>query len=234
MEKYFYISLFLMYIINNGSIAINETILSYTVNPQQENVQFFWQDNEGQPIKSLANLKKYVEQNNQILVFGMNGGMFTKELAPQGLFIQHRKTIVPLDTISGAGNFYLKPNGVFYLTQERKAFVQQTADFRPDQSIVYATQSGPMLVINGKIHAAFRQGSTNLNIRNGVGITADNQILFAISTEKINLYDFAKFFQDNGCQNALYLDGYVSRAYIPSKNWNQLDGKFGVMIGIIK
>jgi uncharacterized protein YigE (DUF2233 family) len=91
-----------------------------------------------------------------------------------------------------------------------------------------------MLVINGKIHPAFKKGSTKLNIRNGVGILPNNNVVFAISKTEINFYDFAEYFQQLGCKNALYLDGFVSRMYLPEKNWTQTDGNFGVLIGVTK
>jgi uncharacterized protein YigE (DUF2233 family) len=31
----------------------------------------------------------------------------------------------------------------------------------------------------------------------------------------------------------LYLDGFVSRMYLPAENWLQTDGDFGVMIGAV-
>jgi len=89
-----------------------------------------------------------------------------------------------------------------------------------------------MLVIDGEIHAAFKENSTNLNIRNGVGILPNNQIVFVISKKEINFYDFAAYFKKLGCINALYLDGFVSRTYLPEKKWNQIDGDFGVIIGV--
>jgi uncharacterized protein YigE (DUF2233 family) len=101
-----------------------------------------------------------------------------------------------------------------------------------NDNIKFATQSGPMLVVNGEIHTAFKKGSSNLNIRNGVGILPNNHILFAMSKKEINFYDFAQFFKNAGCKNALYLDGFVSRTYLPEKNWVQTDGQFGVMIGV--
>lgn len=162
----------------------------------------------------------------------MNAGMYTKELEAQGLFIDRQKTIVALDTASGGGNFYMKPNGVFYLTNNNAAVVCKTNDFKNNGTIKYATQSGPMLVIDGRIHPAFTQSSNNLNIRNGVGILPDNKVVFAISKTEINFYDFAKFFQDLGCRNALYLDGFLSRMYLPERNWLQTNGNFGVMIGV--
>ena len=89
-----------------------------------------------------------------------------------------------------------------------------------------------MLVVDGKINPLFEQGSKNLNIRNGVGVLPDNKLLFAMSRYEINFYDFANYFKKMGCKNALYLDGFVSRTYLPEKNWLQLDGNFGVIIGV--
>jgi len=81
------------------------------------------------------------------------------------------------------------------------------------------------------MHPKFNMGSTNVNIRNGVGVLPDGSLLFAMSKEKINFYDFALYFKQNGCENALYLDGFVSKTYLPSQGWEQLDGNFGVIIG---
>ena len=94
------------------------------------------------------------------------------------------------------------------------------------------SQSGPMLVIDGQIHPAFKEGSTNLNIRNGVGILPGNKVIFAMSKTEIKFYDFANYFKTTGCKNALYLDGLVSRTYLPSKDWIQTDGNFGVIIAV--
>jgi uncharacterized protein YigE (DUF2233 family) len=91
-----------------------------------------------------------------------------------------------------------------------------------------------MLLVDGVIHPAFQQGSSNLNIRNGVGILPNQEVVFAMSKEEINFYDFAVFFQKMGCKDALYLDGFVSRAYLPEKKWMQTDGHFGVMIAVIQ
>lgn len=207
-------------------------ILSFTVNTKKQDLRFYWKNDKGEILKNFQHLKSYVETKDLTLTFAMNGGMFNKDFSPQGLFIQNKKTLTVLDTASGNGNFYLKPNGVFYITDDNIPFVCKTTDFSDNGKIKFATQSGPMLVIDGQIHSAFKNGSTNLNIRNGVGILPDNKVIFAMSKTEINLYDFAKYFQSLGCKNALYLDGYVSRTYLPEKNWTQTDGNFGVMIGV--
>ncbi len=209
-------------------------IISLEINTQKQDLRFYWKDAAGNKIKSIQQLKSKVELNGKILQFAMNGGMYTEDQSPLGLYIEEYKTIQSLNTKSGNGNFYLKPNGVFYVLKNRNALVCRTEDFKQDANIRFATQSGPMLVIDGKIHPEFKIGSSHINIRNGVGLLSNGNVLFAISKEEINLYDFALFFKNEGCRNALYLDGFVSRMYCPEKKQNSLDGDFGVMIGVEK
>lgn len=212
----------------------DERFLSFTVDPKISSVELYWKDDQGNILKSIQNLKAYMASKDKHLKFAMNGGMFRKDNSAQGLFIQHHVTITPLDTASGNGNFYMKPNGVFYLTDANEAVICKTSDFADNNAISLATQSGPMLLIDGEIHPAFKKGSANLNIRNGVGILPGNQLVFVISKVEVNFYDFASYFKDLGCRNALYLDGFVSRMYLPEKKWEQLDGNFGVMIGVVE
>ena len=209
-------------------------MLSYTVDLKSQDLQLYWKDGKGEILSSIQNLKTFVESKQHALVFAMNAGMFNPEYWPQGLFIQERKMVTPLDTLAGEGNFYLQPNGVFYVKTDSTAAVCPTRGFTDDGQIQYATQSGPMLVIDGNIHPAFKKGSSNLNIRNGVGILPDGKVVFAMSKTEVNFYDFATYFKDLGCKNALYLDGFISRTYLPEQNWVQLDGVFGVMIGVTK
>lgn len=206
----------------------------YVANPKKESISFYYQDDGKDNFQSLSNLNQWLNKKQKELIFAMNGGMYKKDRSPQGLFIQNGITKVTIDTADGAGNFYLKPNGVFYLTEKSEAKVVATTNFVNNKAIQFATQSGPMLIANGQIHKAFSKNSTNLNIRNGVGVLPNGQVLFAMSKKEINFYDFAAFFKEKGCENALYLDGFVSRAYCPSQNWIQTDGDFGVIIGVTK
>ena len=194
----------------------------------------YWKNDKQENFKSILNLKTWLDSKHQTLLFAMNGGMYKQDNSPQGLFIENKKRVAPLDTSNGSGNFYLKPNGVFYITTGNIPVICTTPKFNDNGQIKYATQSGPMLLIEGQIHPAFKEGSTNLNIRNGVGILPDNEIVFAMSKTEINFYDFASYFKSLGCKNALYLDGLVSRTYLPEKNWTQTDGNFGVIIGVTK
>ncbi len=206
--------------------------ITYIVHTKKTPLQFYWKDDSGKNFGSIQNLKMWLQQHNNKLVFAMNGGMYKPDHSPQGLYIENKKNLSPLDTANGNGNFYLKPNGVFYITADNTPAISITNNFKYSDAINYATQSGPMLVIDGSIHPAFKQGSANLNIRNGVGILPGNKVVFAMSKEKISFYDFAIYFKNMGCKNALYLDGLVSRMYLPEKYWMQTDGDFGVMIGV--
>ena len=209
-----------------------DRFLSYQVNPKKQELKLYWIDDKKSKFGSILNLKAWLGINKRKLVFAMNAGMYKQDGSPQGLYIENKKTLSPLDTSSGNGNFYLKPNGIFYLTTTNTAVICNTAGFKDSGDIKYANQSGPMLVIGGQIHRSFKAGSTNLNIRNGVGILPTGEVVFVISKVPVNFYDFAAYFKNIGCKNALYLDGFVSRAYLPEKNWVQTDGNFGVMIGV--
>lgn len=202
------------------------------VNPKEQSVNFYFKNQYGTNFGSIANLKSWLGQHKKELLFAMNGGMYKKDRTPQGLYIENGISLAPIDRNKGNGNFYLQPNGVFYLDNNDQAVICTTEAFQSNPNIKYATQSGPMLVIDGQIHQAFKQNSPNVNIRNGVGILPNNKILFAMSKKEINFYAFAEFFKNKGCTNALYLDGFVSRAYYPKQKWIQTDGDFGVIIGV--
>lgn len=117
------------------------------VDLRRTEVKLYWKDEQNQRFKSLLGLKSWLGTKGQKLLFAMNAGMFNAHFSPQGLFIQEGATIAPLDTTTKAGNFYLKPNGVFYLTSDNTASICRTEDFVANGRVTYATQSGPMLLI---------------------------------------------------------------------------------------
>jgi len=204
----------------------------YVVDPKKQEIKLYYKDSKGNNFGSIKKLVEWGIKHKQPLLFATNGGMYKPDHSPLGLFIQNKKNISKLNTANGGGNFYLKPNGIFYITVANIASICLTEDFVNKDNIKYATQSGPMLIINGRIHPAFQQGSVNLNIRSGVGILPNNKVLFAMSKTPVSFYDIAAYFKAMGCKNALYLDGFVSRTYLPEKKWVQTDGDFGVIIGV--
>ncbi|WP_264551541.1 phosphodiester glycosidase family protein [Flavobacterium sp. N2038] len=235
------LKLFLFIFIAGLSIVLVSTkeysedlFLTYKVDVKRQNLQLFWKDEKGKRFGSIENLKLWTAKKNLTLDFAMNAGMYKADHSPQGLYIENQKQLVSLDTANAEGNFYLKPNGVFFITTKKAAAICITEKFRNNKEIIFATQSGPMLVIDDEIHSSFKEGSKNLNIRNGVGILPNGEVVFVLSKKDVNFYDFANYFKSLGCKNALYLDGFVSRAYLPSQNWIQTDGDFGALFAVTR
>lgn len=213
--------------------------IGYEAKPDSSEIRMYWKDDKGNILGSINNLKNYTQQQGLQLLFACNGGMYMQNQSPLGYYIEQGKTLQKINTKNAGGNFYLKPKGVFYVSGNKKPVIQsiETAAERAmllSKKTVYLTQSGPMLVHNNKINTLFTRGSTNINVRNGVGILPNGNAYFAMSTYPVSFYDFAKHFKDKGCTEALYLDGFVSRSFCPQQNYIQLDGNFGVMIAIVK
>jgi uncharacterized protein YigE (DUF2233 family) len=206
-------------------------VYHHAVDTETDDLRMYYRDAAGNQYNSFSALKSSLEQGGFTLDFAMNGGMYMEDRQPLGLYIEGGVQLRPLNRRSNAhGNFYLAPNGVFCLDTAGAATVSKTSDFVNSKGISYATQSGPMLLIDGLVHSGLTEGSVNLNIRNGVGVLPDGQVLFAMSKAPINFYDFAMFFKEQGCENALYLDGFVSRTYLPTQDLQDLEGTFGVII----
>lgn len=191
-------------------------------------------DNRGKGIK-ISDLVNDIGKEK--VLFVTNGGMFTKDRKALGYLSFKGESISQINLKdSDYGNFYLKPNGVFYI-HNNNGNILETNKFK-NQVIgknitpYLATQSGPLLLENGNIHPAFNKGSKNKYIRNGVGIVSGkNHIVFAISNRPVNFYDFSLFFKEAlSCRNALYLDGNISAMYIPELKREQYRGSFGPVI----
>ncbi len=213
----------------------DKRIIVHMVDPKKSELNLYLKDDNGTIFKTFKNLKNYLKKYNKELLFAMNGGMYMENSMPLGLYVEKGKQIKKTNRVKKAfGNFYMQPNGIFFITKKRNAYIKKTTDFKLEKYVDFATQSGPMLVINGKMHPRFMKDSKNIHIRNGVGVLEDGRILFAISNEMINFYDFATFFKKNGCQNALYFDGAISDIYLPPKYEGYAHSRFGVMVAEVK
>jgi uncharacterized protein YigE (DUF2233 family) len=202
-------------------LLLNQNYSTFVVEPGSE-VKMFWKDKNGELYCRLDKIPD--------AIFATNGGMYTEDYSPVGLYIENGKKIKPINKVKGGGNFCIQPNGVFYITNSNEYGVCVTGDFKKT-GIKYATQSGPMLVINGKISPAVQPMRKSLNIRNGVGVLPSGQIMFVISKNEVSMGDFAKYFLERGCTDALYLDGAISDSYPLT---TRPDQDFGVIIGVFK
>ncbi|WP_298913794.1 phosphodiester glycosidase family protein [uncultured Algimonas sp.] len=162
----------------------------------------------------------------------MNGGMYHADRAPVGLYIEDGDTVTQLVTQAGPGNFGLLPNGVFWNDGERAHVTETLAFDATDAEPDFATQSGPMLVIDGALHPRFLPDSDSRKRRNGVGI-AGERVVFAISDAPVTFYHFGRLFRDAlGADNALYLDGSISRIRAPELGRDEGGGMLGPVIAL--
>ncbi|ENV79006.1 phosphodiester glycosidase family protein [Acinetobacter ursingii] len=195
-------------------------------------LQLFLNDPSQQPLLKFENIKKQLH-SCQRLEFAMNAGMYHPDYAPVGLYIENRKQLTALNEQQGFGNFFMQPNGVV-AWNDQQAVIETTQDFKTSRfKANYATQSGPMLIIDGKINPKFLADSDSLKIRNGVGIK-DNTLYFVITRNRVNFYQFAQFFKEQlKIDNALYLDGSISSLYLPKIYREDRRYSLGPMIGLI-
>ncbi|CAN5186726.1 phosphodiester glycosidase family protein [soil metagenome] len=173
---------------------------------------------KGAPLRGFPALAAFLGKDRARVRFAVNAGMYDKTGAPIGLFIEDGKQAHPVNTASGDGNFTLKPNGVFSLGSDGLARVETTeAYIARKASPRLATQSGPMLVIDGALHPAIQADGPSRNLRNGVGVSGPKSAVFVISENPVSFGKLARLFRDRlSCPNALYLDGAVSSLWLPS------------------
>jgi uncharacterized protein YigE (DUF2233 family) len=169
------------------------------------------------PIRNFADLEVSLGERARLVAFAMNAGMYGEDGRPIGLAIVNGRQVRAINRRKGGGNFHLMPNGVFQVRRDGKAEVVTSASWQPSPDIRIATQSGPMLVIDGAIHPRFDKDGESRFIRNGVGIAAGGRPLFVISNEVVSFGKLARFFRDGlKTPNALYFDGSVSSLWDPA------------------
>jgi uncharacterized protein YigE (DUF2233 family) len=162
--------------------------------------------------------------------------MYDEAGRPIGLFVEKGVRRHRLNLRDGPGNFHLQPNGVFAVDARGRPSVMPSRDFtRADRNIAWATQSGPMLVIRGKLHPRFDSDGPSRLVRNGVGVAGPSTAWFAISEEGVSFGRFARFFRDGlGCADALYLDGTVSSLWDPGAGRQDGYSSLGPMIAVFR
>lgn len=193
--------------------TINGTNYDYVI-ADLESINIVYEDELGEAIRTFQRLESYCKKHEIDCFAVMNGGIFEPGGKPTGLLVQDKELISPLNLNDGKGNFYLKPNGVFYITKNEVRIIESSLYDQVKEEVCYATQSGPLLVSGGGIHGAFDKASKSRKLRNGVGVLGDGRVILAISKKgserQPNLFEFASFFISKGCKNALYLDGTIS------------------------
>jgi uncharacterized protein YigE (DUF2233 family) len=206
------------------------TFSVYRLDPKTEELQLFLLTQDAQRSPTFEQLERDLNARGNRLKVAMNAGIYEPGFRPSGLHISEGKTIIALNTAGpppkasptdSTPNFYLLPNGVFFIRQDGTASVLATQIFATSgETPRLATQSGPLLLAGGTMHPAFREGSPNRLLRNGIGVDSKGRVVLVSSVRppgqgRINFFSFATLFRDKlDCQDALYLDGDISNLYI--------------------
>jgi len=186
-----------------------------TIDTATHELVLYSTDAEGRAYGGFARLPQ--ERDGAPLVFAMNAGMYHADLSPVGLHVEAGEQVKAINTRPGPGNFHMLPNGVFYMAGDTAGVATAENFLARGVSPDIATQSGPMLVIDGALHPRFIESSTSLRRRNGVCVGDDGGVRFAISEQPVNFHHFARLFRDGlGCRDALYLDGSMSSLHAPA------------------
>jgi uncharacterized protein YigE (DUF2233 family) len=175
---------------------------------RRQAVRLFWKKADGQPFGYLGSVPRSLGERSGRLLFATNAGMYHPDQRPVGLYIENGRELVRANTKSGPGNFHMKPNGVFYVAGTAAGVLETGSFLRQKLQVDFATQSGPLLVLDGRLHPRFSHQGGSRKYRNGVGVRDASSVIFAISDDEVSFGAFGRLFRDTlKCSNALFLDG---------------------------
>lgn len=200
-----------------------------------DDLRLFLTDGQGAAFGSFERIEAELAAQGLGLGFAMNAGMYHPDRRPVGLYIEAGETRSRLITTAGPGNFGMLPNGVFCIGEAGFAVIESRAFAAEAVECRHATQSGPMLVIDGELHPRFLEDSDSRFIRNGVGVTADGaRAFFVISDRPVTFHEFGRLFRDAlQTPQALYFDGNVSRLHAPGLGRSDWGRRMGPVVGLV-
>lgn len=212
---------------------------SYTVcefDARKTSIRLFLRDAGGGLYGGFSALADDLAAKGETLVFAMNAGMYGEDYSPVGLYVEAGRTAHPANTARGPGNFHMKPNGVFWVDGARAGVTETGRFLRQRARPRYATQSGPMLLVGGRVNPRIHDSGVSEKFRNGVGVAQGHVVRFAISNQPVTFHQFAKLFRDRlNCPDALFLDGgSASALYAPSISRHDRFHPMGPLVGVVE
>nr|WP_174823441.1 phosphodiester glycosidase family protein [Ruegeria arenilitoris] len=206
------------------------------VDAANEDLRLFLNDKNGDLLGHFSSVNDALGSDDKRLAFAMNAGMYHDDRSPVGHYVEDGQEQMRVIPNAGPGNFGLLPNGVFCI-RDGRADVFETLDYvNQAPQCRFATQSGPMLVIDGELHPRFLVDSTSRYVRNGVG-TSNNgaRAVFAISDDYVTFHEFGSLFRDVlNTPNALFFDGNISRMYDRANNRSDVGFSLGPIVGVVE
>ncbi|WP_299348596.1 phosphodiester glycosidase family protein [uncultured Shimia sp.] len=204
------------------------------VDVSTEDLRLFLRDDQGAPYGQFSTIDRTLP-DGQALSFAMNAGMYHSDRRPVGLYVEDGVAEGRLLTGASKGNFGLLPNGVFCIRETRADVIESLTFEETAPDCTHATQSGPMLVIDGALHPRFLPDSTSRHLRNGVGTSANGtRAIFAISNNAVTFHEFGSLFRDHlSTPNALYFDGKISRLHAPQLDRSDPGFWMGPIVGVV-
>jgi len=205
------------------------------VDASQADLRLFLRGWDGATLGQFSAIDAALQPEGMQLAFAMNAGMYHKDRAPVGHYVENGVEVMRVVPTAGPGNFGLLPNGVFCIRKGRADVIETLAFLKRAPDCAFASQSGPMLVIDGALHPRFLVDSTSRYVRNGVGTNADGtRVVFVISRNAVTFHEFGRLFRDAlGLPSALYFDGNVSRIYAPELGRNDPGFAMGPVVGVV-
>lgn len=213
--------------------------LAYTaceVDPRTDALRLFLDAPSGEKFGQFSSIDNTLQDEGKVLAFAMNAGMYHDDRAPVGLYIEDGQEIMRVIPNAGPGNFGLLPNGVFCIRENRADVIETLTYAASPPECRHATQSGPMLVIDGDLHPRFLADSTSRYVRNGVGTSEDgSRVVFVISDQAVTFHEFGRIFRDDlGLPQALFFDGSVSRLHAPQLGRSDFGRWMGPIVGVVE
>ena len=206
-----------------------------TFDARRQDMRLFSRASGGGYLRSFEALRRALGEESDNVRFAMNAGMYNDAGAPIGLYVENGDEQKSISLTEGPGNFHLKPNGVFWQGTDGSLQIDVSEDYAIALPATrWATQSGPMLLIDGEMHPQFAEDGASRFIRNGVGLRDSYTAYFVISSGFVSFGRFARFFRDElRCRDALFLDGTVSSLWAPSVGRYDDNHELGPMVVVL-
>jgi uncharacterized protein YigE (DUF2233 family) len=202
---------------------------------RRADLRVYLDDERGARIGTFGRLRAFLGRRGVELLAATNAGIFEPGFVPTGLHVERGVALRPLNLARGEGNFFTQPNGVFFIAQGGAGIAESSAFARRGAPVQEATQSGPLLLLDGKIPPGISPRSRHRKLRSGVCVIDERQVAFGISRAEVTFHQMAKMFaQALSCRSALYLDGTISGLHAPQIGRTDEDrGPFAGILGVI-